>query len=90
MFYKILPASCQNTSIDTGLGRCRIMEELPLFALGKDHSIVLTKRDKTFTISPNHLLNASNPTTSVPSKYETEPQGIPTEGKGPGTSHLPS
>ena len=88
MFYKIFPIPCQNTT-DTGLGRCRIIE-LPLFAPGKDHPIVLPNRVKTFIIFPNHLLNASNPTTSVPSKYKPEPQRIPTEGKGPGTSQLPS
>ena len=37
-----------------------------------------------------HLLNASNPTTSVPSKYQPKHQGISPEGKGPGTSQLSS
>ena len=50
MFYKILPTPCQNTIIDTDLGRC--IAEFPLFAPGKDHFIVLTKRDKAFTIFP--------------------------------------
>ena len=89
MFYKILQTPCQNTSIDTDLGRCRIIE-LPLFAPGKDHSIVLTKRDKAFTIFPNHLLHALSPTISVPSKPKSEHQEILNRRERMGPHQLPS
>ena len=70
MFHKILPTPCQNTSIDTDLGRCRIIE-LPLFAPGKDHFIVLTKRDKAFTIVPQSLIECTQSYNFSPLKAQT-------------------
>ena len=89
MFYKILPTPCHNTSIDTGLGKCRIIE-LPLFARGKGHSIALTKRDKVFTIFPQSLIECIQSYNFSPFIVQTRTQKGPTKGKGPGTSQFPS
>ena len=76
MSYKVFPTPYQNTTIDTDLGRCHVIE-LPLFAPGRTTPLCLPKGTRHLLFSPNHLLNASNPTTSIPSKPKPKHQGIP-------------